>query len=282
MPTDILKNFDDEVTKNEELQKSKEVTTEVTEVAEDAVKSTEPKVTEDVKVEDVAKSDDVTEAVVEEKVEKSTEPKEDEPEDTEKADDTEAEDKDKEDATKSEAVKSEDKEDVEKSNDFDVEALLEVVVKSYAQVVAQVSNLQKGLDVLTGNQEAFSKSIEDLKLTPAQVAEPIKEEVAKSVEVTEVVTPVEDKAVGFVEKSVVSEDELEGLSKSNVDTAPTQEVQMDEVKALFTEKFQKASKNIKNARDENELKIVVKSWTNFINDNETPQDVERINNFINS
>lgn len=268
MAKDIIKSFDEEIEKNEELLKSaKEAEVAKSEDTEKAVEDTETEKSEKGTEDEAEKSD-------KEEAEKS-----------DKEDDEEAEKSvaksDKEDAKEDEAEKSdeEDKEDkeekAEKSADFDVEGLLNVVLKSYSQLSAQVATLTTELTAIKGSQETISKSLDSMKVTPIQEA------TMKSVDAVE--AEPEGKAVGYMEKSSTIDDDFEDLEKSahNVDSAPVTAPTMGEVETMFKSKFEEASKSVASARDENALREITKSWQRYINDRATSTDTERLNNFLN-
>ena len=295
MAKDIIKSFDEEIEKNEELLKSaKEAEVAKSEDTEDTEKAVEDTDTENSEkaVEDTEKSEKGTEDEAEksdkeeaEKSEDEAEKSEDEAEKSDKEDDEEAEKSvaksDKEDAKEDEAEKSdeEDKEDkeekAEKSADFDVEGLLNVVLKSYSQLSAQVATLTTELTTIKGSQETISKSLDSMKVTPIQEA------TMKSVDAVE--AEPEGKAVGYMEKSSTIDDDFEDLEKSahNVDSAPVTAPTMGEVETMFKSKFEEASKSVASARDENALREITKSWQRYINDRATSTDTERLNNFLN-
>ena len=288
MAKDIIKSFDEEIEKNEELLKSaKEAEVAKSEDAEDTEKAVEDTDTEksEKDTEDGAEKSDKEEA---EKSEDEAEKSEDEAEKSDKEDDEKAEKSvaksDKEDAKEDEAEKSdeedkEDKEDkeekAEKSADFDVEGLLNVVLKSYSQLSAQVATLTTELTAIKGSQETISKSLDSMKVTPIQEA------TMKSVDAVE--AEPEGKAVGYMEKSSTIDDDFEDLEKSahNVDSAPVTAPTMGEVETMFKSKFEEASKSVASARDENALREITKSWQRYINDRATSTDTERLNNFLN-
>ena len=284
MANDVIKNFDAEVTKQEELAKSTEVV-ETTEVVEETVKSTEDTTEQTEVVEDATKSTEGTEITEkteevsksekpedENEVDKSTEKDEDcDDKDVEKSDETEKPEDEVEKAEKS--VETETESLIKSEPVIDFEALLEVVIKSYAQLASQVTSLTEQVGTVISTQETISKSLEDSKVTPIQ------ESLAKSIETG--VEEVSEKAVGFVEKSSIIDDEAEELSKSNVETATNEPIEFTEVETMFKSKFKEASSAIKSARDENELKEISKSWQRYINDRATSTDTDRINNFLN-
>ena len=288
MAKDIIKSFDEEIEKNEELLKSaKEAEVAKSEDAEDTEKAVEDTDTEksEKDTEDGAEKSDKEEA---EKSEDEAEKSEDEAEKSDKEDDEKAEKSvaksDKEDAKEDEAEKydeedKEDKEDkeekAEKSADFDVEGLLNVVLKSYSQLSAQVATLTTELTAIKGSQETISKSLDSMKVTPIQEA------TMKSVDAVE--AEPEGKAVGYMEKSSTIDDDFEDLEKSahNVDSAPVTAPTMGEVETMFKSKFEEASKSVASARDENALREITKSWQRYINDRATSTDTERLNNFLN-
>lgn len=282
MAKDIIKSFDEEIEKNEELLKSaKEAEVAKSEDTEDTEKAVEDT--------DTDKSDKDTEDKAgksgKEDAEKPDDDSEDEAEKSDKEDkedDEEAEKSvaksDKEDAKEDEAEKpgEEDKEEkAEKSADFDVEGLLNVVLKSYSQLSAQVATLTTELTAIKGSQETISKSLDSMKVTPIQEA------TMKSVDAVE--AEPEGKAVGYMEKSSTIDDDFEDLEKSahNVDSAPVTAPTMGEVETMFKSKFEEASKSVASARDENVLREITKSWQRYINDRATSTDTERLNNFLN-
>lgn len=289
MAKDIIKSFDEEIEKNEELLKSAKeaevAKSEDTEDTEKAVEDTDTEKSEKDTEDEAEKSDKEEAEKSEDEVEKSedeVEKSEDEAEKSDKEDDEEAEKSvaksDKEDAKEDETEKSdeEDKEEkAEKSADFDVEGLLNVVLKSYSQLSAQVATLTTELTAIKGSQETISKSLDSMKVTPIQEA------TMKSVDAVE--AEPEGKAVGYMEKSSTIDDDFEDLEKSahNVDSAPVTAPTMGEVETMFKSKFEEASKSVASARDENALREITKSWQRYINDRATSTDTERLNNFLN-
>lgn len=287
MAKDIIKSFDEEIEKNEELLKSaKEAEVAKSEDTEDTEKAVEDTEKSEKDTEDEAEKSDKEEAEKSEdeaeKSEDEVEKSEDEAEKSDKEDDEEAEKSvaksDKEDAKEDETEKSdeEDKEEkAEKSADFDVEGLLNVVLKSYSQLSAQVATLTTELTAIKGSQETISKSLDSMKVTPIQEA------TMKSVDAVE--AEPEGKAVGYMEKSSTIDDDFEDLEKSahNVDSAPVTAPTMGEVETMFKSKFEEASKSVASARDENALREITKSWQRYINDRATSTDTERLNNFLN-
>lgn len=272
MTKDIIKSFDEAIEKQEELAKSLELTEEV--VAEEAVVE-EPTVTiEEVveeatkSLEEVSKSDDK-----EEDKENEDEDKEDEEadeEEVEKSEETEEE----EEAVKAEEPTEETQEEVTKSDTY--EEILSSVIKSYTQLAQQVSTIIGGIAEITAKQEEISKSLAEFSIMN------IGEATEKSI-IAEPIEEVEEKAVGYVEKSFTDET-IEEASKS-VDVSNTvSEVQaptFEEVREVFKGKFSTATKSIKSASDEHRLSELQKSWSRLENGYATTQDVERLNKFIN-
>lgn len=274
MTKDIIKSFDEAIEKQEELAKSLELTEEV--VAEEAVVE-EPTVTiEEVveeatkSLEEVSKSDDKEE----DKEDEDKEDKKDEEADEEEIEKSEEPEEEEEEAVKAEEPTEETQEEVTKSDTY--EEILSSVIKSYTQLAQQVSTIVGGIAEITAKQEEISKSLAEFSIMN------IGETTEKSI-IAEPIEEVEEKAVGYVEKSFTDET-IEEASKS-VDVSDTvTEVQaptFDEVREVFKGKFSTATKSIKSASDEHRLSELQKSWSRLENGYATTQDVERLNKFIN-
>lgn len=281
MAKDIIKSFDEEIEKQEQLAKSIEEA-KVTEAVE--AEATED--VAEVPVEEVTEEEvEVVEKSIEADKEEKTKKAKEEDEEAEKSEDS-ASEEEKEDAKKSEDKEEEDEETekseeedkeeekVEKSND--TELLLHSVIKSYNQVASQLSILTSEIQSIVSAQGDLAKSLSEIKvMTPAET-------VAKSIDNTSEEV-IEEKAVGFVEKSFVDEGVEEAVkSAHDVETVHPAEVSFDELTKRFKEKYETVAKSITNASQENTHRDLAKSWNRYRNGYASTEDINRINDFINN
>lgn len=280
MPTDILKSFDEAVEKNaKELEAKKAEELEVQ-------KSTE----------DSKEEDEVEKAVEDKEVEKSEDEKEED--EAEKSAEPEAGDEKEEEAEKSdEEEKDEEKkeEEAEKSVEPALGEILGVVLKSYSQIIQEVSVLRSDIEQLTQMQQDVFKSLDTPTVVVAEKAS-VEEGVIEAEEVLSKAIAsipelpageqgeVAEKSVGYLEKSnsFTEEEETFEKSASNIETVPAPEVTEAEIDLLFKSKYAQAIKSVTSARDENHLREVTQAWQRLTNGRATDTDTTLLNTFLNN